>query len=310
MTTFASDLPDFADLVQAVAGSKKVPPAIIEKDYYVVRVLRALCDSLPNQFVFKGGTSLSKGWNLLERFSEDIDLLFRIEQDGKPLSKGELDRRMKRAQAVVQDIGGLTLAHEFSDKGVHRTCKFAYKRIFDPVSALGETVVLEMGTRGGTNPSTVRLVKSFLTEYTLEHGFDGLAEDLAPFEVECLDLTRTFIEKLFAIHAAYEKNKADGKVRHYYDIYQLADTAETKAFIGSQDYRDAYCDAERYSRAHWPDAALPNGASFADSPALSPDEEGRRALEKNYAKEEGLFFSEPPAIGVILARIHEMLPKL
>jgi predicted nucleotidyltransferase component of viral defense system len=76
VTAFASDLPDFADLVQAVAGAKKVPPGIIEKDYYVVRVLRALCDSLPDQFVFKGGTSLSKGWNLLDRFSEDIDLLF------------------------------------------------------------------------------------------------------------------------------------------------------------------------------------------------------------------------------------------
>ena len=52
MTAFASDLPDFADLVQVVAGAKKVPPGIIEKDYYVVRVLRALCDSLPDQFVF------------------------------------------------------------------------------------------------------------------------------------------------------------------------------------------------------------------------------------------------------------------
>lgn len=126
----------------------------------MVRVLRALCDSLPSQFVFKGGTSLSKGWNLLERFSEDIDLLFGVENDGKLLSKGELDRRMRSAQAVVQGTAGLTLVHEFSDKGVHRTCKFAYKRIFDPVSALGETVVLEMGTRGGTNPSTVRIVKS------------------------------------------------------------------------------------------------------------------------------------------------------
>jgi predicted nucleotidyltransferase component of viral defense system len=309
VTAFASDLPDFADLVQAVAGAKKVPPGIIEKDYYVVRVLRALCDSLPDQFVFKGGTSLSKGWNLLDRFSEDIDLLFRTEEDGKPLSKGELDRRMKRAQAVVQ-ASGLTLAYEFSAKGVHRTAKFAYKRIYDPVIAFGENVVLEMGTRGGTNPSTVRSVNSFLTEYVLEHGFEGLAEDLAPFEVECLDLTRTFVEKLFAIHAAYEKNGADGKVRHYYDVYQLADTAETKAFIGTQEYRDAYRDAETYSRAHWPDAALPNGGSFADSPALSPDEEGRLALEKNYAKEEGLFFSEPPTIDVILARIQDILPKL
>jgi predicted nucleotidyltransferase component of viral defense system len=310
MSAFASDLPDFGDLIKVVASTKNVPPAVIEKDYYVVRALRALCDSIPNQFVFKGGTSLSKGWNLLERFSEDVDLLFRIEEDGQQLSKGELDRRMKNAQAVVQATPGFALGDIFSDRGVHRTCKLSYKQIFDPVSALGDTVVLEMGTRGGTNPSTFRTVQSFLTEHTLEHGPHELAEDLTSFEVECLDITRTFVEKLFAIHAAYEKNRADGKVRHYYDVYQMADTDEIKAFIGTQEYRDVYNDSEKYSYENWPEAALPVGRSFADSPALQPDEEGLRSLENNYAKEAGLFFVEPPALGDILARFQKLLPKL
>jgi hypothetical protein len=141
-----------------------------------------------------------------------------------------------------------------------------------------------------------------------EPAFQGSVDSVRPSLRNIV--ARAFVEKLFAIHAAYEKNRADGKVRHYYDVYQLADTAETKAFIGTQEYRDAYLDAETYSRAHWPEAALPNGGSFADSPALSPDEEGRQALEKNYAKEGGLFFSEPPTIGVILARIQDILPKL
>jgi predicted nucleotidyltransferase component of viral defense system len=82
VTQFASDLSDFPDLLGAAAEYAKLPDTIVEKDYFVVRALRALCEQIQGQFLFKGGTSLSKGWNLLQRFSEDIDLLFRVE-DGK-----------------------------------------------------------------------------------------------------------------------------------------------------------------------------------------------------------------------------------
>jgi predicted nucleotidyltransferase component of viral defense system len=53
--------------------------AAVEKDYYAMRALRTLQQNLAGQFIFKGGTSLSKGWNLIDRFSEDLDLLFRVE---------------------------------------------------------------------------------------------------------------------------------------------------------------------------------------------------------------------------------------
>jgi predicted nucleotidyltransferase component of viral defense system len=65
MTKFASDLEDFQDLVESTARFKNLPDTIVEKDYYVVRALRALNDEIAAQFIFKGGTSLSKGWNLL-----------------------------------------------------------------------------------------------------------------------------------------------------------------------------------------------------------------------------------------------------
>lgn len=311
MKALASELEDFRDLLEAVARANNFPPAIIEKDYYVVRALRALQDAVPGQFVFKGGTSLSKGWNLLERFSEDVDLLFRAEEGKAALSKGELDRRMKRAQQVVEQTAGFTLESAFSDKGVHRKSKFNYKQEgFPSVSALGSTVLIEMGTRGGTNPSVVRSVQSFVTEYATARNQQDLAVDLTAFDVECLDVRRTFVEKLFAVHAAYERDHAAGKVRHYYDLYRLAGLEEIQAFAGTDKYWEVYTDAERYSRESFPDAALPAGGSFAASRALSLDEAGRAALRRNYAQERGLFFVAPPSLESILTRLQELLPRL
>ncbi len=266
MKSFASELDDFKDLVEAVARTSNLPLGIIEKDYYVVRALRALQDAIPGQFVFKGGTSLSKAWNLLERFSEDVDLLFRTQEDAATLSKGELDRRMKRAQQIVEQTAGFTLESAFSDKGVHRKSKFNYPQIFPTMSALGNTVLLEMGTRGGTNPSVVRSVQSFVAEYAAAHNQQDLAADLTAFAVECLDVRRTFVEKLFAVHAAYERDHAAGKVRHYYDLYKLAGLEEIRKFAGTDEYREVYADAERYSRESFPDAALPAGGSFRREP--------------------------------------------
>lgn len=307
---FASELEDFNDLIRAVAGDRHLPPSIIEKDYYVVRALRALEENVHGQFVFKGGTSLSKGWNLLERFSEDIDLLFRVEEEGVAVSKNQLNRRMKNAQAVVEGTAGFTLAHSFSDQGVHRTSKFSYARSFDPVSALGDTVMLEMGTRGGTSPSTPRMIQSYVAEYARGRGLEVLAGDLTAFEVECLDVRRTFVEKLYAAHAAYEKNRAEGKARHYYDLHQLAGLEAIREFAGTEEYREVCRDSERYSRENWPDAALPEGGSFAESPAFTPDAEGRAALERSYAREADLFFVTPPTMAAILSRLQELLPRL
>lgn len=109
MTKYASDLNDFSDLLAATAKAKNVPDAVIEKDYFVVRALRALCEAAPGQFVFKGGTSLAKGWNLLERFSEDIDLLLRTggtqwadfsRRSGPTVRTGGADRGLHRRIAI------------------------------------------------------------------------------------------------------------------------------------------------------------------------------------------------------------------
>src|SRR5258708_20630302 len=122
-----------ADFEQAILGAeqhfaaRKLRPAIIEKDYYVTEALRIIAAAAPNQAIFKGGTSLAKGWNLIQRFSEDIDIFLDPLAFKPVLGKNAIDRELKRLRDAVaahpaltfvaaesQTIGGFGGNHPFS----------------------------------------------------------------------------------------------------------------------------------------------------------------------------------------------------
>ena len=312
MTRYASDLPDFDDLLAAAAQAKNLPAGIIEKDYYVVRVLKRLQEDLGGQFVLKGGTSLSKGWNLLERFSEDLDLLFRREDGASALSASELYRRMKNADKCAAACLALSQdqIRSTGDRSApHRDSEFAYPRRHTPVSGMGGTIKLEMGARGGPNPSCPRPIRSFVTEHCEFTGNIGLADDLNSFDIECLDVTRTFVEKLFAVHAAFENNRALGRARHYYDLFQMAGLDSVREFLGTPDYAEVLRDVSEVSRRYWPDRPLPPGGSFRECGAIWPDEVATRQLELNYQRERELFFGRPPLLKNVLERLQILISE-
>jgi len=309
---YASELPDFADLVRAVAQSRRIAPAIIEKDYFLIRVLNGLANNHRELFLLKGGTSLSKGWDLLDRFSEDIDLLLKIEFDGKPISKGERERRMKQICSTVAATVDFTQTEGKypAERCVHRTAEFSYRTFVEDLTGLGKTVKLEIGTRGGVHPTATRTVHSFLTRYIQEKGLADLAEDLSGFELEMLDVKRTFVEKLFAVEGAFVENRAANRTRHYYDLYKLCELSEIQDFAGTAEYCEISADVERYSREHFPNTSLPQPAELARSEAFNPKADDLRALERHYREERHLFFVEPPPFAKILERIHTLRPRL
>jgi len=92
--------PDFEQAVlraeEHFRSSGGLRPAIIEKDYYVTEALRIIASAAGDKVIFKGGTSLSKGWNLIRRFSEDIDLFLDPLAFKPPLGKQGIDRELKR----------------------------------------------------------------------------------------------------------------------------------------------------------------------------------------------------------------------
>jgi hypothetical protein len=307
VTRYASQLKDFPDLLAGTANAKNLPDAIIEKDYYVVRALRALCEAMPGLFVFKGGTSLAKGWNLIERFSEDIDLLFRIDDgQGGQISRGEVDRRLEHAERIVGSTEGFAFLRQTRSRGVRRCSDFTYPRRATAAIAIGTTVRLEMGTRGGVQPSSVRPIRSYIGEFAAAQSQTDLAEDLRTFAVECLAVTRTTVEKLFAVHAAFERDRAKGRTRHYYDLFQATGLEEVETFFGTEEYGRVREDVERYSRENWPDAAVPPHGRFSESRAFAPEKEDLALLKQYYQEERDLFFAEPPSMEKILERLHKV----
>lgn len=150
---------EHADFQQAILQAaehfrdRRLRPAIIEKDYYVTETLRIIAAVADEWVIFKGGTSLAKGWNLIRRFSEDIDIFLDPRAFNPALSKRGIDRELKKLRDAVAAHPALTFIKEESQTigGFGRTDKFSYPQLFGGPGEVASRVVLEAGAAcGGT----------------------------------------------------------------------------------------------------------------------------------------------------------------
>lgn len=306
MMLYASELSDFPELLEATAQTTKISPAIVEKDYFLTRALRALSEVHRGEFVLKGGTGLSKGWQLLGRFSEDIDLLVRRMPDW---GNARRDTRLKQLAKTVSCTPGFGPGSTLqASKGTYRIVALGYRSSTKNLSGLSKAVRLEMGYRGNPDAFVTRPVRSMVGHFAASRGQADLADDLSPFDLEIQNLEWTFIEKLFAAHTAYANNRAAGKARHYYDLYRLSTCDEVRGFAGSEDCRECIREVRRISETDFPGQHLPQ--SLATSPAFQPDPDGLKELEQNYRNEAHLFFVPPPHLEDVLVAIRQLLSFL
>jgi len=270
---------DFEQLLLAAAehfGSSGLSPSAIEKDYYVTEALRLIAEAYGPKVIFKGGTSLSKGWGLIQRFSEDIDIFLDPEAYTPKLGKRPIDRELEKLRDTVAVHPGLTLVIEDSKKigGIGRDDYFAYRQLFP--GSLRPRVLLEAGTASGRQPTEDLQLESYAAAFLRETSNSVGAEDEAPFTMRLLHFRRTFVEKLFTIHGKIEQYLQSGKplgtyARHYYDLFMLAQRDEVKAMLNSPEYEELRLDYDRVSRAHFPKYYLPpEGMRFNESAAIFP----------------------------------------
>ena len=221
-----ADLAEFGHTLDAAAERLSISPTAVEKDYWVSEVLRVLSRDFAGDFVFKGGTSLSKGYRLVERFSEDIDILVVPGERGR----GTTDKLMKAmAESAAEGIGGSARGVGGSETGRHRAYEIGYPATREPTALIRTSVLLEMGVRGGTHPHERVPISSLLGDTLEAAGTDlGEFDDLEPFDVAVLHPGRTLLEKLVLVNSLAQQLAADstGSIdrrsgRHFYDIYQL-----------------------------------------------------------------------------------------
>ncbi len=268
-------------------------PAVIEKDYYVTEALRIIAETAGDKVIFKGGTSLSKGWNLIDRFSEDIDLFLDPLSFAPPLGKKGIDRELKRLRDAVS--GHPALAFEGAESrtigGFGRSDRFSYAARFGGPGEVASRVLLESGTASGREPTADMPIRSYVAEFLEATGQTLGAQDEQPFTMRLLHYRRTFVEKLFAIHAKVELVKREGRplggyARHYYDLFRLAGEDEVLAMIQSPEYAAIKADYDQISRANFArDYSHPDGMSFATSDAIFPSGDLADMLAKEYEQQ-------------------------
>jgi hypothetical protein len=238
---------DFQDAFTIVADRKGVLPLVVEKDFWITWCLKKLFSlSLPVGMVFKGGTSLSKGYNLINRLSEDCDITLNraslgFEGDKDPLGVPSRKKRDKLLEELKQTCGKFVRSKlktalqeslrqelegeewDLRPEADPQSLRFYYPQTLIEKDYPGQdyirrSILLEFGVRGDIYPTEEVIFKSFLAEE-----LDAFEEDSV--SIPCLSPLRTFWEKATLLHAEHyrplEKITPLRLSRHYYDISML-----------------------------------------------------------------------------------------
>lgn len=307
---------EFEQAMLRAAKHFAVSEQFVEKDYYVTEILRVIADRLGDRAMFKGGTSLSKGWGLITRFSEDIDLFVNPNAFQPRAGKNKIDKILKELAEGVAEHPALQWLPDEGETigGLGRADYFAYDTRFAALPGVRAAVRLEPGVQSGTFPTEAVRIISLVGQYLQEQGLGEMADDLRGFDMTLLHYRRTFVEKMFALHGKvvrlqHEGHPLDRDARHYPDLYMLAGEQEVRSMLASPEYAQIRRDYDEKSRTFFPKSYRPpQELSFAQSPALFPDARLREQLAREYQTQCNLLFSgaDYPPFDDVLARFEEI----
>lgn len=214
-----NDSPLFEQVILRVSEDTGIEASIIEKDYYVTLFLQRIVAQLPN-IIFKGGTSLSKCYKLINRFSEDIDL--NIETETHP-TEGQR-KKLKEAIVSIIDEFGFTLTNTSNVRSRRDYNRYIvdYPTIF-PTSYLKEHLIIETAVYIKAYPCKRMLASSLIYDYLAQNGYVEMIEQygLQPFELNVQAAERTLVDKVFALGDYYLADAVHEHSWHVYDIYKL-----------------------------------------------------------------------------------------
>ena len=305
---------EFPELIRIVAEERGIDPALVEKDYWIMHCLYGL-QQQGMTFELKGGTSLSKGHQIIDRFSEDIDI--RIEPPpGRDVKTGR--NQTSRAQTKTREDFYDWLAATIKIDGIDEVkrdkdfdskdffsggIRLFYDSVTEPVEGLKDGVLLEAGF-DDVRPNSAKDIGSWAYDYAASKGVDVI--DNRAKGVACYDPRYTFVEKLQTVSTKFRKQQASGEfpvnfMRHYYDIYKLLQRPEVQGFIGTQEYT-------AHKEKRFPKA---DNRNIAENQAfILSDPATRQLYDRAYATTSALYYKGKPSFGQILAEIEKWIYQL
>ena len=232
----------YRDAIVATAQLRNLPEIYIEKDYWVTVALHAIFTTeVGNYAIFKGGTALSKCFGVIDRFSEDIDIV--LLKDGTE-SGNQLKTRLKKiSETVVAILPEIEVPGITNKFGMIRKTAHTYQHHFDgQFGQVRDIIILETTWLGSFEPYTTANVSSFVAEMMEATGQSALIEEynLQHFQVKILSKGRTLCEKIMSlVRFSFTLDPiADlsNKVRHIYDIHKLLSMEDVRTFFNSADF--------------------------------------------------------------------------
>lgn len=314
------------DQAEQISG---IAAKAIEKDWWVTLTLKALFQSsLARYMVFKGGTSLSKGWNLISRFSEDIDIALAPEAFGMEYiedpTKSYVERLRKKGCAFTSTellgelekeiiklgvppgmltIVGAPIPEKFPDKDP-QTIYVKYPSLYEPSAYIADEVKIEVSVRSLRTPFTKVAVHSLLTKFNA-----NLAYAETPFDVDVVEPRKTFLEKAFLLHEEFGKPDK-GKIRtermsrHLYDLIIMAQTEVEKQALEDHNLYDYLIKHRQwYSRISWVDY----NSLGHETLSFVPPSEVLEIYHQDYrAMQEQMIYGETVEFDLLIKRLEEL----
>lgn len=228
----------FRQAVQVTAQQIGIPEIYVEKDYWVTYALHILFNSEVQEYiVFKGGTALSKCFGLIERFSEDIDI---VTFSTKKLTGNQEKEKVRKVSKVLDEyLEEINIIGVTNKKGRIRKTAHSYNRIFfGSFKQVRESIILETTRLGNHEPFLTREVNSFVGNMMLKENKPLVDEfGMHPFKVRVLHPERTLCEKIMSlVRFSQTETPIDDlrlKIRHTYDLYQMLKNPGLNDFFNS-----------------------------------------------------------------------------
>ena len=222
-----NDRETFEQVILKVANETGIEPSIIEKDYYVTLFLKRIVQLQPN-IIFKGGTSLSKCYKVINRYSEDIDL--NIDTQSKP-TEGQRKKLKENIVSIIDEFGfTLDNADNVRSRRNYNRYIIDYPTVFSS-NFLKEHLIIETAVYIKAYPCERLQATSIIYDYLKQNGYEDLIQKygLEPFELNVQTASRTLIDKLYALGDYYLSDAVQEHSRHIYDIFKLSDIVSLDA---------------------------------------------------------------------------------
>ena len=305
--------PDFPELIRIVGKERSIDPALVEKDYWIMHCLFGL-QQAGMDFELKGGTSLSKGFGIIHRFSEDIDVRIELpsgmdvpveRHQDKPV---QCQRRKEfydwlTNEIRIEGIYDLQRDTNFDDKKYRSGgIRLLYKTFNKPLEGLKTGILLEVGFDDVT-PNKPRDMSSWAYEFAAEK---VNILDNRPRGVLCYHPGYTLVEKLQTISTKFRKQQntntfSENFMRHYYDVYCLLQEPLVQSFLGTPEYEK---HKEKRFRQEDNPIIEKNEAFLLENPIT------RLEYNKAYQNSRNLYYKGQPEFEEIMNLIQTFIKKL